>query len=80
MENVTSSLFFKSLRKGEGRCLVVVWVFSSEKGAAGEGRDRAQLKAINKLPPTLTTEVFRFSNKFGPFADQREAERCTVFE
>lgn len=83
-ENVTSSLFFKSLRKAEGRCSVVVWVglvfFFSEKGSAGEGRDRAQLKAINKLPTTLTTEVFSFSNKLGPSADQREVERSTVFE
>lgn len=58
----------------------MVWVFSSEKGAAGEGRDPAQLKAINKLPRTLITEVFGFSNKLGPFANQREVERSTVFE
>lgn len=64
-------------------CCGLGWVggfFFSEKGSAGEGRDRAQLKAINKLPTTLTTEVFSFSNKLGPSADQREVERSTVFE
>lgn len=55
-------------------CCGLVWGFFSEKGSAGEGRDRAQLKAINKLPTTLTTEVFSFSNKLGPSADQRDPQ------
>jgi len=54
--------------------------FFSEKGSAGEGRDRAQLKAINNLPTTSTTEVFSFSNKSGPFGDQREVASSTAFE
>lgn len=38
-ENVTSSLFFKSLRKAEGRCSVVVWfgVFFQRRALLGKG-------------------------------------------
>lgn len=58
----------------------LVGVIFSEKGAAGEGRDRAQPTAINKQPTTLTAEVFRRSNKSGPSGDQGEAESSTVFQ